>query len=84
MPNFDCEYTVDPICPYCGETQSDAWELNLDSDGEETETDCDSCGLPISVTVSMSIRYSTKPVDPSAIREYCVSNDLEIPDCVKS
>ena len=50
-------------CPHCGESNGDLFELSdLKSDGDETETDCGSCGKLIRVQMSVTYEYrSSKP-----------------------
>lgn len=86
MPIFDCVCKSNPVCPYCGEEQNmDELQLGLE-DGQTRETVCQNteCELPFMVTVYHNVRYDTNPIDPAAVREYCIASDLEIPDCVKS
>jgi hypothetical protein len=54
----ELDYNREPICPFCGHKESDAWELNM-YDGDETEIDCD-CGETYIVECSVSVTYSTR------------------------
>lgn len=55
------EHTDNPVCPYCGHENRDAWEWNLGPGLEgDGEVDCDSCGKPMIVLRHRSITYSTK------------------------
>ena len=48
----------DPICPWCGHKQQDAWEYGLD-DGEDMDIECDACEREFTVECSLDIRYTT-------------------------
>jgi transcription elongation factor Elf1 len=48
------------ICPYCGQTDLDAWELQNGS--ECGETDCGSCGREFRWSTYTSITYYGKPM----------------------
>lgn len=54
------EYTLEPICPYCGNEESDAWEINFGGIDGETEHDCGSCGETYFVQRNAIITYTTK------------------------
>lgn len=56
---MNTDYTNEPICPHCGEANGDAWELRL-GDGECTDTDCDHCSEPMTVSAHIEITYSTE------------------------
>jgi hypothetical protein len=59
----DTEYTIDPVCPYCGAEQSDAWEWELD-EGEAEERGCEACERRFKVEVFRTTRYTTwRPED---------------------
>ena len=55
---IDHEYTSNPICPHCGQKESDAWELHL-GDGDQVEQECD-CGKSYIITCNVSVSYSTE------------------------
>ena len=59
MHNINLRYNTEPVCPYCGKVQSDAWELHLKSDGDKTEVDCLACELPFTVELDLMVRYNT-------------------------
>lgn len=39
---IDCEHTDEIVCPYCGEEQSDSWEI-AGENGDVQETECYEC-----------------------------------------
>ncbi len=50
----------EPVCPYCGEVWTDAWELNLCRDDQSTVTECYGCEREFSVTLNVSYTYTTR------------------------
>jgi len=58
-PHLDIN--VLPVCPHCGREQTAPWELDLD-DGQSTETDCPYCEQSFEVLCTVTVRYSTRPV----------------------
>ena len=50
-------YEIEMICPYCGYTERDSWELT-DDDGQNT---CGQCDSEYEYTRDVSITYSTTP-----------------------
>jgi hypothetical protein len=62
----DTEHRDEPICPYCGHAEKDAWEINfgpgLEGDGE---TDCGECGKAYWISRHATITYSTKKKESS-------------------
>lgn len=63
----DTDFTEAIVCPYCGEKESDSWEVSMHmSDGEEAETSCGSCGKDFIVTVYITTRYSTKVMEKTS------------------
>ena len=68
---MSAEFADDPVCPWCGQTQVNAWELfasaswelsetECDSCGKDIETKCDSCGKNILIEQRVSVSYSTR------------------------
>lgn len=53
--DFDHEYTREIVCPYCGYTHHDSWELQED-DGD---MDCESCGETFEYFREVQVSYST-------------------------
>ena len=44
MSTIDTKHTRNPICPYCGNVERDAWEIDFGPYGEgDTEIDCCRC-----------------------------------------
>ena len=56
--DFDTDFTDEPVCPWCGEAQGDAWELFKDASGD-VEAECADCGKPIMMTQDVTVTYST-------------------------
>jgi predicted RNA-binding Zn-ribbon protein involved in translation (DUF1610 family) len=61
---FDTRNTDDPVCPWCGQTQVNAWELFSSASWEFSETECDSCGKDILIEQQNSVSYSTRKPEP--------------------
>lgn len=56
--SLDTEYTDEVVCPHCGQTQSDPWEI---FEGKEcSETECGSCVEPFLASQHVSVSYSTR------------------------
>lgn len=53
--DFDCDFTDNMVCPWCGYEHGDSWEFNEDSG----ETDCNECGKTFKFERDISITYST-------------------------
>lgn len=64
MNELDTSYTDNPVCPYCGAVDMDAWEINLgpglEGDGESS---CGSCEKTFFISRMVSISYTTKKLD---------------------
>ncbi len=71
QPDFDCDYTDEIVCPYCGYEQSDNWEF-VDEDEECQEYDCQSCEKRFNFTVHKSITFSATCMEGE--HEYVVDN----------
>ena len=54
---YKTSYEIEIVCPYCGYTERDSWELT-DDDGENT---CGRCDSEYEYTRNVSITYSTIP-----------------------
>lgn len=46
------------VCPYCGEEQSDSWELSIDYG----KMDCGDCFRPFLYEREVSVTYNTSPI----------------------
>ena len=57
--NIDHEYTDDIVCPYCGYTHRDSWELGADYG----DHDCGSCGKIFLYERDIVVSYSTSKTD---------------------
>lgn len=61
--NFDTEDRDAPVCPHCGHTETDAWELDFGTVVEgDTEMCCASCGKAMFVSRHVTVSYTTAPV----------------------
>lgn len=59
---FDCDYTDEPVCPYCGEEQSDFWEM-MDDDGL---VDCQECEKEFRYVRITEVHYCTEKKEAKA------------------
>lgn len=64
-PKFDCEYVRNIVCPHCGSTMEDAWEVEFDD--ECIEIECGDCKETFGVTKHESVTYSS----------YCLEHDFQ-------
>ena len=51
-----------PVCPYCGATMTDAWELALE-DGDQAYVECEACAKLYMVVKYVTTYYSTAKVE---------------------
>lgn len=59
---IDHEYTQDLVCPFCGYTERDSWEIH--GNDEDGETDCGECGETYRWSAHTDVTYCTeKPKD---------------------
>jgi hypothetical protein len=56
---FDCEYTDEVVCPYCGHEEMDGWEC---SEGKNTCADCDA---EFELEIQTTIDYTTSKIEVS-------------------
>lgn len=49
--------TTEPVCPYCGKVQRDAWEWGDDECGE---VECDACGQEFFYTRRVTVYWTTR------------------------
>lgn len=61
MAKIENEYTNNPVCPYCGNEDQEAWDHEWGSH-ETIEPSCGACGLDYQLTKHESISYSTVPI----------------------
>lgn len=54
------DFASEPICPYCGHEQSDAWEIG---DGTE-EIDCGNCHQAMTFERDVEVTYTTGKKEP--------------------
>jgi hypothetical protein len=61
----DTDFTINPVCPYCGHVERDAWEIDFGegTDGD-ADTSCSGCGEDYFVQRHVTVSYSTSK--PSA------------------
>lgn len=79
MPSLNLKYNREPICPYCGEVQSDAWELNLETDGAQREVDCLKCELPFTVQLNLTSSYNSYALKEKVLA-ICEKERIAIPE----
>lgn len=64
--SYETQYTDEPICPHCGKSVSDAWEINFGATGdEETELECGHCEKPFTVSRRITVKYCTSKLKDS-------------------
>ena len=56
------QFNNEPVCPYCGNIERNAWELGLVGDGDEAEHVCGACEEEYLVVLNLSISYDTKEI----------------------
>ena len=56
IDELDYHRTNEIVCPYCGNIQSDSWELSQSGDVE-----CDACEKQFYVEIETEIKYTSKP-----------------------
>jgi transcription elongation factor Elf1 len=66
VSEIDTDYTNQPVCPYCGHEERDAWEIDFGPglDGDTT-TSCGNCGEDYFCSREATIRYTTEKVPPT-------------------
>ena len=68
--DIDLWHNTWPVCPHCGYTDQDAWELDLGSGmGEEGSDDikCQSCGKDFHCERGVDIWYTTSRITPPPV-----------------
>lgn len=61
MGERDTHLTDEPMCPYCGHVEEDAWEIDFGPGIEgDTETSCNECGRNYQVSRTCTVYYSTQ------------------------
>ncbi len=58
IDKLDCINNDEIVCPYCGNIQSDSWELAQDGDVE-----CDLCEKQFRVEIDTTITYTSFILD---------------------
>lgn len=63
---INSEFTAFPVCPFCGNTNDDPWELFLVNNNDESycPCQCPSCGEKIEITLHLLTRFSTEKGHP--------------------
>jgi transcription elongation factor Elf1 len=61
---FDTKYTDEPVCPHCGDAQSDASEIH--GHCETARMNCGSCEKEFESVQDIQITYSTHVIDYAA------------------
>lgn len=57
----ESSYEDYPICPYCGDVDRDAWELDL-TDEQTYEHECPACDKVYMITCHVSIAYTSAAI----------------------
>jgi uncharacterized Zn-finger protein len=61
--DLDLKYNSEPICPHCGKTYGDAWEINFHGDMEgSTEITCGTCEQDFFVERNIEVTYTTAKI----------------------
>jgi hypothetical protein len=55
-------YNREPICPYCGNAEKDAWDIDFGDMEGEVENDCGKCGETYIITRNIEVTYTTSPI----------------------
>lgn len=48
-----------PVCPYCGQEESEPWDVMAIEDGAAAVFECQGCERTYHVTVSVAVPYTT-------------------------
>jgi len=59
ITGLELNYTEEPVCPYCGHKDHDAWGINFGGMEGETVSSCGNCGEYYTITRQVTIYYST-------------------------
>ncbi len=62
---IDSDYTSEIVCPYCGYTQGDSWELPDNSDEEI----CQGCNSKFSYERNVEVTYSSTKIEKAILTE---------------
>lgn len=62
MTDKELWLTSQPVCPFCGSEEPDAWEINFGGLEGDTEVSCGSCGEEYCCSREASIYYTTKKI----------------------
>ena len=57
---MNTEFTNQPICPYCGHAERDAWEIDFNGMDGDAEHTCGHCGEDYFLSRHVDIYYSSK------------------------
>ena len=60
--NLDTYYTTFPICPYCGNVDRDAWEIQPEESEFDGTTECGNCGKEMKISRHCQITYCTEAI----------------------
>ncbi len=73
----DCHCEPEPRCPYCGEHQSDFWEVS----GESGDHECGHCERTFMWSRYVDVTYTTSPIiGPHQLSDYTIKSEaLEEP-----
>lgn len=64
MTDLKLSYNPNPICPYCGHAERDAWEIDFGSgmEGDAVIT-CEHCETDYRVHREVEITYSSEKIE---------------------
>ena len=54
---YETEDTENPVCPYCGYVETDAWEIDFGHG--DAEVSCSSCGKDYLCSTTVVVTYTT-------------------------
>lgn len=60
---IETEFNAAPVCPYCGEEQTDIFEIRGVYTEDDTRIDCQKCSKAFSSVCSVSYSFTTYEVD---------------------
>ena len=60
---IDTKHTINPVCPYCGYVERNAWDINFGPYSEgDTEVDCGKCEKTYKAFRECEITYTTERI----------------------
>lgn len=65
MSDPDTSFTDEPVCPYCGHEETDAWEIDFGGCDGDTEHSCGSCGEDYHLSRQVTFHYASSKKENS-------------------